>query len=422
VTKISIIAATIYGNRGAEAMLTTIIGRVHERNPRALINIFSYYPAHDKKITKAQHINIFSSTPLYLATVLFPFSLLLAVLKRFRLGFLRRFFPKSVVALEQSDVLIDVAGVSFIDGREKFLPFNILTIFPAMLLCVPVVKFSQAIGPFQHFFTNFSARLFLPRCKKIFARGDLSYKHLQELSLPEGIVDNAADVVFWHQAGDAISNENEDYVANLEKTIEEVKRDSKPLIGICPSSVIASNAKKEGWNYTELLYRIAKELLANGHPVLLFPNATRKESKGKLRNNDLPVIEETVMYFAAFDEWSKNLYYVTEDINTESIKRLLEHCDFVIVSRFHAMITSLSMGKPTLVLGWGHKYFEVMDRFGLKDYVLDYKHNEVSTILNNVKSLMDNASSVRENIKTALPLIRSLSQRQFDYLFELLKI
>jgi colanic acid/amylovoran biosynthesis protein len=43
--------------------------------------------------------------------------------------------------------LIDLAGVSFIDGREKFLPFNILTILPAMLLGVPVVKFAQAMGP-----------------------------------------------------------------------------------------------------------------------------------------------------------------------------------------------------------------------------------------------------------------------------------
>jgi len=420
--RVAIISATITGNRGAEAMLTTIINRVLAREPKAVINVFSYYPEIDKKIITNPNIRIFSSTPLYLVTVLFPFSLFLSVLKFFSLTLLRNIFPEAVRALEQSDVLVDLAGVSFIDGREKFLPFNILTILPAMLLGVPVVKFSQAIGPFRHLFTRLSARLVLTRCTKIFARGDQTYQHLQELSFSEGVVDIASDVVFLHQLGDAISTENEEYVAKLENTLKELKHNNKSIIGFCPSAVIASNAKKEGWNYPELMYQIVKNLLVNGYTLFLFPNATRKESQGNLRNNDLPVIQQIVSYFNAQDELSKHLYYVTENINADSIKRLLTCCDYAIVSRFHAMVTSLCLEKPTMVLGWGHKYLEVMDKFSFGEYVLDYKNKDVPTTIQIIEALIENERSIRQKIIATLPEVKQSSQRQIDYLFELLNI
>ena len=42
--RFSLIAATVSGNRGAEAMLETSIGRIRERFPDARFSVFSYYP------------------------------------------------------------------------------------------------------------------------------------------------------------------------------------------------------------------------------------------------------------------------------------------------------------------------------------------------------------------------------------------
>lgn len=421
-TEVSIIGATLYGNRGAEAMMTTIVGRITERDPEAIINIFSYYPDDDVRIVKKQSVNIYSSTPLYLSTVLFPFSILMALLKKLRVGFFTKVFPKSLRALGRSDVLIDISGVSFMDGREKFLPFNILSILPAMLLGVPVVKFSQALGPFSNTLNLISAKLFLPKVKKIFARGELTFKYLKDFGISMDIIDRASDLVFLHKTSDAITVENEDYVADLVKSLEEKRNDRNRMIGFCPSSVIASKANKEGWNYPELVYRITRELLNRGNIVLLFPNATRKISKNKLRNNDLSVIVNVMEYFWAFDRFHDKLFYVSEDINTKSIKLLLKNCDIIIASRFHAMINSLSMGKPTFILGWGHKYFEVMDQFDLHDCVIDYKEKDLQSIINKINFIIEKADNVQANICTLLPKVKNMSYRQFDFIYDFLKI
>ena len=83
---ISIIGGTISGNRGAEAMLSTVIGRTRENYPSAVFNVFSYYPADDRKVCIDKHISIYSATPVYLVFVLFPFACLLGLLKLIHLG------------------------------------------------------------------------------------------------------------------------------------------------------------------------------------------------------------------------------------------------------------------------------------------------------------------------------------------------
>ncbi|MCG8071354.1 MAG: hypothetical protein N0C86_05165, partial [Candidatus Thiodiazotropha taylori] len=137
---VSIIAATISGNRGAEAMLTTTIGEIRQRYPDCRFNVFSYYPEQDSVLNRDDRVTVYSATPLAIVALLLPFSILFALFKLPLLNKLLGIFPAPLQALDQSDVLIDLAGVAFIDGREKFLPYNVLTLVPAFLLNTPVVK------------------------------------------------------------------------------------------------------------------------------------------------------------------------------------------------------------------------------------------------------------------------------------------
>ena len=98
--------------------------------------------------------------------------------------------------LSQCDLLIDLAGVSFIDGREKFLPFNILTLAPAFFLKVPVVKFSQAMGPFRNPLNFFTAKHILSRCERLFARGEQTAANLSNLPLSRNSWQMAGDLAF----------------------------------------------------------------------------------------------------------------------------------------------------------------------------------------------------------------------------------
>ncbi len=421
-TEISIIGPTISGNRGAEAMLTTVVGRVRERDPNARVNIYSYYPAADKKLNRDVNVRVFSAAPKHLVGALFPLSLLYALLRSVRFTWFLDWFPGSIRRLANSDALVDLAGVAFIDGREKFIPFNVLTILPAMLLKTPVIKFSQAIGPCNHLATRFFAGLLLPRCLKIFARGRRTLDHLKRLGLSDAIVDHAADAAFCHAPGYSLSRENDAYVHDMKKKIARLGESGKPLIALCPSAIIAERARNEKWNYSAFVCELVSGLLEKNFAVLLFPNAVNEANGEKLRNNDLPVIEDVIRYLAAFNVNTDDLLFINRDVNYESIKEMVAFCDVAVASRFHAMIAALSLEKPVFVLGWGHKYFEVMEAFGLEGCVVDYKKNDIQRILEKVETLVREKQELQRIIQNHLPEMKKQSLKQFEYLYKVLGI
>jgi hypothetical protein len=74
-----------------------------------------------------------------------------------------------------------------------------------------------------------------------------------------------------------------------------------------------------------------------------------------------------------------------------------------------------------MVIGWSHKYLEVMERFGQQDMVLDYKEGGVEPIVDLVVRLVSERSRRSARIAGALPAVRQLSNRQIDYIVRLLK-
>ena len=416
--KISIIGATIIGNRGAEAMLGTTIGRIKEKYPDSQFNIYSYYPNEDRKLTKNTDFVIHSATPLNLVAVLFPQSILLSLLFMLKINFLEVLFSKSVQDLADSDILIDLAGVSFMDGRAKFLPFNILTIWPAMILKTPVVKFAQGLGTFNQIPTKIAAKCFLPRCKQIFARGEITFNHLNLLFSKQKNLQIAGDVAFSHKTGDSLVSENLSYVDDTRNKLLKIKNSGASIIGFCPSSVVYAKSEKEGIDYIGTIVSSIKDLLTDDKlSILIFPNATREKNVDKLRNNDLPIIKKVADRLLSAGIEKDRIVYISKDINTDGIKTLLDATDINVVSRFHAMIASLSLAKPVMVLGWSHKYLEVMKQFDLSEWVVDYKSQELD-LTKTIINMLSKKESLNCKIIKFLPAVKNESFKQFKFIFD----
>lgn len=415
--KVSIIGATVLGNRGAEAMLSTTIGRIKERHADTEFYVYSYYPEEDRQLIDDRYITVHSATPLYLLSVLFPMSLLLGLSNLLRLRLMRSVMPKAVTDLVDSDILIDLAGVSFMDGRTVFLPFNILTIWPAMLVGTPVVKFAQGLGPFKEVATKITASLFLPRCDQIFARGEITEKFL-EASFPDNTnYQPAGDVAFSHKKGDSISSENVEYSHEIQTRLIVIQSRHDDIIGVCPSSVVLSKSEKSGIDYIGVLVEMIKKILEEKRTsIFLFPNATREESVDRLRNNDLPVIKKIVNRLLEDNVDGNRLVYITKDINTDSIKSMIEYCDITVVSRFHAMIASLSLLTPVMVLGWSHKYLEVMRQFDMQEWVVDYQ-DQKTDLPEKVLEILEKKEESQKKIAQELPAVKQESFKQFEYIF-----
>ena len=408
----SIIAATCHGNRGAQAMLETVVGRLRELDPTLIFHVFSYYPDEDRRLISDPRVRVHSSTPAALAGWLLPWSLVFGLLRLLLGKRVLKLAPSAIRALSESVALVDLAGVAFIDGREKFLPFNILTMLPAWLLGTAVVKMPQAVGPFRHAGNHLAARVFLPMCRMIWTRGASTHEHLVEARFPGLRFAQADDIAFNFQERWSLTREGESSLEDWLTRLTDLRQQPgmRGVIGLCPSSVVAVKSRKEGGSYEPVLVQLIVELAREGFLVVLFPNATRDHAGEAERNNDLPVMRR-LRDGCLQAGVERDPLLVEFDINAAGIKRVIAKMDIALVSRFHAMVGALSLGVPPVVLGWSHKYAEVMARFGLQGHVMDYQRLGLGELRTAVEEVFGRRTEVADRIRQRLPEIQANADR-----------
>jgi len=108
------------------------------------------------------------------------------------------------------------------------------------------------------------------------------------------------------------------------------------------------------------------------------------------------------------------LLAVRGDMNAAAIRSVVRSCDAAAVSRFHAMVGALTDSVPVVVLGWSHKYAEVMQQFGLEEWVFDYEDHDAGAFLARCRELLERATEVSAVIDAQLPGVRAASVAQFD--------
>ena len=406
--KISIIGGTLWGNRGAEAMLETAIGEVRKRCPDAEFGIYSYYPTADRALITDSSIQVFSSTPKNLVIRLFPLSLIQGFFGFFGIPLP---LPKDLTFLRDSDVLLDIGGITFNDSRLKFLPFNVLTILPAMLMKTPVVKLSQAMGPFRNPINRMVSKFMLSNCKLVFARGAKTAEHLEDLKLNPEQWSIAADVAMSFDEAYALTTENDDKVAALVEQMQSTKR----VIAISPSVLIF---KKKGEIYLGLLTKLIQSIAKPNTRFVVFPNASRASEEGT-HNNDIVAIRE-LRNFAKKQletEVFDSIDWVDYDINNASVRRMTADADLLVTSRFHAMISGLVCTTPTLVIGWSHKYLETLAGFDMEATAFNY-NAEPQIIFEAAQDMLTRLPEIKAQIAAHLPENQRSSAAQFDRLKE----
>lgn len=417
--KVAITGATIWGNRGAEAMLVTTIGQVRAHDPSAQIVVLSYLPERDRALIEDPSIIIVDTRPLALVLGHFPFALLCGLFALIGVRLPGGILSKSVRQLRDCRVLIDVSGISFADGREKFLPFNILLALPTMLLRVPVVKLAQAVGPFEHPLTRLASNLFLKRCHRVYARGRITASYMESLGFPSEKWELSADTALLYDPAYSLSIENVDHVDALEAELKSIRDSGKTVIGLSPSSLVQEKSAKRGKDYAGNFIDLIAKLDDSYHYVLL-PNATR-QGVDKSRNNDLHVIN-TIYDRLQRDlapDVAERVHPVNYDINTAGSRRLIACCDLVVTSRFHGMISCLSLGVPVVVIGWSHKYEEVLAEFDMAEFAIDFDDPKLD-IRTRVEDILARRDALSQQIKTALVTVQARAQRQYDYVKEML--
>lgn len=404
-TNIVITAATISGNKGAEGMLQSTIQNISEVLKNPIFNLLSYYPKEDILLNDTKNLKILDGRPFYLLIILAPLALIYFFLKKLEIPTAIIEKNKDLDALIKSELFIDLSGLSFVDGRTKYLPFNILNILIPLLLGKKIVKFSQALGPFNNELNKTCAKFFLPKLDLIVARGRITKAHLNSLGLTNVII--GADVAFSLNVG-------HEHLIIAEKLIKF--NNSKKLIGIAPSSVIEEFCEKKNIDYSQIMADFINLLISKkDFNIVIVPHSIRKNSK-KRKNNDL-IISEKI--FRKVENHERCLL-ISDELDSRELRCIIGKCDYFIASRFHSMISSLAMEVPTLVCGWSHKYLEVLEMFDMEEYCMDYDELRHDVLLDKIDLIIKNQKEIQSKFEYYLPKVIECSKKPNEIVRNLL--
>lgn len=398
--KVSIIGAALSANKGAAAMLETVMTRLPETAGPCEFTILTTYPEADAtRVPTDVQAKVVGLEPMRLALVEFPIALLAAVARKVRLplGWVR---SRACREMLDSSVVVDVAGISFVDGRGFAITvYNALMTGVPLLLGVPTVKAAQALGPFNTVPNKWLARLVLPKLAAICARGAQTRRHLDSLHLTN--VHDVADLAFSLNEATALPVAIE----------QQVSVAGDGFIVVMPSAVVRGLFESGGGNYVQAMAEVVRGIRAStGRGVVIAPHSYRA-GLPEGRMNDGPVCREVA---AACSE-DERVVGLDADLTAGELRHVVALGSVLVTSRFHAMISGLSTGTPTVVVGWSHKYREVLDDFGLADFGMDSAELKTPThIVEKVSDALRNHADIEKQIHAALPSVVEKSARNFS--------
>jgi polysaccharide pyruvyl transferase WcaK-like protein len=150
--------------------------------------------------------------------------------------------------------------------------------------------------------------------------------------------------------------------------------------------------QSRGIDYTAILVDFIRERIENGTPVLLLPHAVRP-GRPASRMNDIPLVRDIHGRVG-----SSRCVLIDDDLSPGTLRALIEGSSLLVTSRFHALISSLCVGTPPLVVGWSHKYEEVMNEIGLREWMIPHESLKPDLLRSRFLSLWD----VREDVRSAI--------------------
>lgn len=281
-----------------------------------------------------------------------------------------------------------VKGGGFIHSSGKltdiytiyYLLFHIVL---AQRLNKPVYVMPNSFGGFKGYKVEQMVHDTLSKCEVVASRESISQKMLSDIGVESQLY---PDLGFFLE-------KNEKQVNEVEALRE--KYHHRQLVGITarpyrfPNS---ENPNEKYQTYVSNLVSFSKWLFENGflpvfvdHTLSLTAHESDK-SCIDLITNQLPENEFVVVS--------------NEKYNSRDLKAIYSKLDFVVGTRFHSVIFSLSEGVPSLAITYGgNKGQGIMKDLNLSEYAMPMDNFTLDNLINSFNQLVENKEDIRRNLK-----------------------
>jgi colanic acid/amylovoran biosynthesis protein len=388
VRTIGIIGVTISGNMGGQAMLEATLEHMRLRCPGARFVLFSVYPLADREQNRHPDLEVVAMPPWRLLTIDLLAALLIYLLRNAGIDHLvAPVLPRLFQRVADCDLMIDLTGISFVDRRGLLLLlYNLAVCMPSFATGTPHHKLSQALGPFETRLNRRIAKFVLKRCATVVARGLETAHNLQRLGFNNPSV--LPDVSF------AMTTNDDDRAQGL--AFVQRKLSKRDCIVVSPSRVVERICSQRGCDYQHELSIFCRTLCEDGYGVLILPHSLRM---GYSKNNDVLVAKQIAKNLADL----KNCALLIPPPSARLIRGIFASCRFVITSRFHAAVGAVSVGVPVITIGWGHKYHDLLQPFGLDSFIVPAETLNASRLGSAFDRIREHETELRSGIASVLP-------------------
>ena len=384
---IAITAASYSGNKGAAAMLQSSLGQLWDiYGERLNVRLMSVYPSSDKEQVPFDFVEVVSQKPEQLVFLAFPLAILYRLFKW--IAPVKKLISQNRIIRSyiKTDLVIDEAGISFVDERGFVMnTYAFICMAVPLLVGTPVVKYSQALGSFNNPWNRFLAKWILPKIKLICARGQITDDNLRSIGIKKN-VKICADGAFTMR-------DDPETTKLVDKETETSSFWKEKVIGVSVSSVVDKKCRSMGIDYRNVMTEFINYLTSSGLNVMIIANAARIDSS-KPRNNDLMVCDDV---YERVDN-KERVLWIHKEMTPEEIREYIGRCECIVASRFHAMIGALQRKVPVLLVGWSHKYQEVLDMFGIGRYANDFSTLDTGNFIKTFDDFYSNLEDIREKI------------------------
>lgn len=364
-------------NKGAQAMTFTVVDQMRRMFVDSDIYLFS---ANDfDRPDEEKSLYTFKFLPYDLRTKLQVSGNFSNLLSRYnKYGYLAGQIREVV---KNAKFFVDISGYALSSQMSLLVSVKyLLNIMIAENSSVPFYIFPQSIGPFNYpfvykIFLYPLMKLCLRYPQQIFVREEQGLNCVKKFTRKN--VKKSFDIVL--QARDY--NLSNIYAQQMQFRNIAIKPDS---VGIIPNAMRVVERNRVDKIY--LVYkRLIDRLIEAQKTVYIIRHAYE----------DLQICEDIKGLFPSAD----NVILIADEFSAIELKNIVKQFDFVIASRYHALVYSFKNAIPTIVIGWAEKYRELLSEFGQLDYLFDVRDEiDIDNTIKALERMMLNYKNEKEKI------------------------
>ena len=399
-----IIISHVYSehNKGDAALLSVLIGDVHKEFNNPLITVLTLDSVSSNKMFEGAKVknsfmfyamNRFDNDFLTLLYAVYVITITMLW------AFVRRLTGLSLpighkltnlcLLYEDTDLILPVGG-GYLRGQKKGIGslLNVTLLLHPLwisnLLGKPTVLYSQSIGPFSSKLEERMVGFSLNRCTEaIIVREDTSLKLLRRLGVKDNVY-RSVDSGFAFDAGDVKYDLREKL---------KIKSNKQLLFGITARKWLPEPAQS---NYERAIAESIEHIISKYDASVVFiPQVT-----SEFHSDDDRLVHKRIFDYISNHE---HVYLVDGELDHYQIKSAYDSLDFVIGTRFHSVIFSLTSYVPAIAIEYEHKTSGIMHDLGLDKWVMKMEAVNSKDLCAKVDELITGSEAYKNKLKQIMP-------------------